>query len=99
MSDFAPVDVSVIIVNWNTREILRQCLRSVFAETHGIGFEVIVIDNASSDNSVEMVRDEFPGVRLIANTKNVGFAAANNQGMAIASGRICSCSTATRSFF
>jgi len=87
MSDSAPVDVSVIIVNWNTREILRQCLRSVFAETQDIGFEVIVIDNASSDNSVEMVRGEFPGVRLIANTKNVGFAAGNNQGMAIASGR------------
>jgi GT2 family glycosyltransferase len=87
MNEAAPIDVSIIIVNWNTREILRECLCSVFAETHGVGFEVIVIDNASSDNSVEMVRDEFPGVHLIANTKNVGFAAANNQGMAVACGR------------
>ena len=67
MSDSAPIDVSVLIVNWNTREILRQCLASVFAETHGINFEVIVIDNASSDKSAEMVRGAFPGVRLIAN--------------------------------
>jgi GT2 family glycosyltransferase len=87
MNDSAQVDVSVIIVNWNTEEILRQCLRSVYAETHGISFEVIVIDNASSDNSVEMVRGAFCDVKLIANKKNVGFAAANNQGIAIANGR------------
>lgn len=81
------MDVSVIIVNWNTRDILRNCLTSVFQQTHGIEFEVIVIDNASSDGSVQMVKTEFPQVVLIENTENRGFAAANNQGMRIAKGR------------
>lgn len=87
MTSDRPVDVSVIIVNWNTVDILRDCLRSVFSETTGISFEVIVVDNASSDGSVEMIRQEFGQVILIANTENRGFAAANNQGMAIANGR------------
>jgi len=80
-------DVSLIIVNWNTRDILRDCLASVFAQTTGIDFEVIVIDNASSDGSAEMVKQEFPQVILIENEQNKGFAAANNQGMRIAKGR------------
>jgi len=82
-----PFDISIIIVNWNTRDVLRNCLRSVFEQTKDISFEVIVIDNASSDGSADMVKREFPGVRLIENTKNLGFAAANNQGMKIAKGR------------
>ncbi len=82
-----PIDISIIIVNWNTRDILRDCLASVYAQTQGIEFEVIVIDNASSDGSVEMVKFEFPQVILIENTDNKGFAAANNQGMRIANGR------------
>ncbi len=81
------IDVSVIIVNWNTRELLRDCLASVYAETRGIGLEVIVVDNASSDGSAVMVEAEFPQVRLIRNPDNRGFAAANNQGIAIATGR------------
>lgn len=79
--------VSVIIVNWNTRDILRDCLASVFEQTAGIGYEVIVIDNASSDGSAEMVKREFPQVVLIKNDQNRGFAAANNQGIKIAKGR------------
>ncbi len=81
------IDVSIIIVNWNTRDILRNCLTSVFQQTHGMDFEVIVIDNASSDGSVQMVKSEFPQVILVENTENRGFAAANNQGMRIAKGR------------
>jgi len=81
------MDVSVIIVNWNTRSILRDCLSSVFKQTQGIEFEVIVIDNGSSDSSVQMVETEFSQVNIIANTENRGFAAANNQGMAVAKGR------------
>jgi GT2 family glycosyltransferase len=81
------VDVSIIIVNWNTINLLRQCLASVYQETRGVGFEVIVIDNASSDGSAEMAGKEFPEATLIVNTENLGFAAANNQGLAIASGR------------
>lgn len=81
------INVSVVIVNWNTRDILRDCLRSIYDQTRGLEFEVIVVDNASSDGSAEMVRKEFPGVRLIANDTNRGFAAANNQGMRVARGR------------
>ena len=81
------VDVSIIIVNLNTRDLLRACLRSVFSETSTISYEVIVIDNASSDGSVEMVRTEFPAVRLFANTTNEGFARPNNEGMARATGK------------
>ena len=92
----ATPEVTVIIVNWNTRDLLRGCLASVIAETTA-DHEIIVIDNASSDASCAMVRAEFPGVTLIANTVNRGFAAANNQGLAIARGRKCCCSTPIRS--
>ena len=81
------MDVSTIIVNWNTCEILRNCLVSIFASTKDVEFEVIVIDNASSDGSVDMVKSEFPQVEIIVNTENRGFAAANNQGITIARGR------------
>jgi GT2 family glycosyltransferase len=80
-------DVSVIIVNWNTCDLLRQCLQSVRDHTLGSRFETIVIDNASTDKSVAMVRAEFPEVVLIENTENCGFAAANNQGIVVAKGR------------
>ena len=80
-------DVSIIIVNWNTRDILRDCLASVYEQTHGITFELIVVDNASSDGSAEMVKQEFPQVYLVGNSENRGFAAANNQGIQIAQGR------------
>jgi len=81
------MDISVIVVNRNTRDILRKCLASVLAETAGISFEVIVVDNGSTDGSAEMVRHEFPQVTLIGNQDNRGFAAANNQGMRVARGR------------
>ena len=84
MIEASPTDVSVIIVNWNTSDLLRQCLHSVFAQTSSIECEVIVVDNGSTDGSVEMVRQEFPRVNLLANYENRGFAAANNQGIAIA---------------
>jgi GT2 family glycosyltransferase len=81
------VDVSVIIVNWNTRDILYDCLKSVYEQTSGLDFEVIVIDNASEDGSQEMVKKEFREAVLIENSTNRGFAAANNQGLEIAKGR------------
>jgi hypothetical protein len=80
-------DVSVVIVNWNAKDVLRGCLESVFAETRGVEYEVIVVDNASSDSSAEMVRDEFPQAKVIANGENRGFAAGNNDGIAAANGR------------
>lgn len=79
--------LSIIIVNWNTRNILRDCLESVYSGTKKVQFEIIVIDNASTDDSVAMVKSNFPQVVLIENSENRGFAAANNQGMAIAKGR------------
>lgn len=82
----ASPDVTVIVVNWNTRDLLRNCIASIIAETTR-EHEIIVIDNASSDRSAEMVAAEFPNVVLIANSDNRGFAAANNQGLRIALGR------------
>lgn len=81
------MDVSMIIVNLNSRKLLEDCLNSVYQYTHGIEFEVIVVDNASTDGSVEMVKRQFPQVRLIANAVNDRYAIANNQGLDIAQGR------------
>ncbi len=81
------MNVSIVIVNWNTKSILRDCLKSVYEQTKDISFEVIVIDNASADGSVDMIKSDFPKVILIENKKNKGFAAANNQGIARAKGR------------
>jgi GT2 family glycosyltransferase len=81
------MDVSIIIVNWNTKAILRDCLDSIYRQTKKLSFEVIVVDNASSDGSGEMVKKEFLNAALIENSKNHGFAAANNQGIALARGR------------
>jgi len=80
-------DVSVIIVSWNTQDILRNCLRSIYEQSGDSSLEVIVIDNASTDGSAEMVKKDFQRVILIENSENRGFAAANNQGIAIATGR------------
>lgn len=79
------MDLSIVVVNWNTRQLLRECLESVRANAPA-SFELIVVDNGSTDGSVEMVRSDFPEVVLIANEDNRGFAAANNQGFAIARG-------------
>jgi hypothetical protein len=81
------MDVSVVIVSWNTRDILRGCLRSIFEQTREVSFETFVVDNNSHDGSAEMVRAEFPGVKLIKNAQNRGFAAANNQAVREASAR------------
>ncbi len=80
-------EVSVVVVNWNTQDILRDCLRSIYEQCGEIDIEVIVIDNASTDGSVEMVKKDFPQVTLIENSQNRGFSAANNQGIDISKGR------------
>lgn len=82
-----PIDVSLIIVAWNSEAWLRRCLRSVFAKTSELAVEVIVVDNASSDRSVQVAMNEFTGVNIVQNMANLGFAAAVNQGLAVASGR------------
>ncbi len=81
------MDLSIIIVSWNVREILRENLRLTLSATAGLSSEVIVIDNASIDGSAAMVASEFPTVKLIANAENLGFAQANNQGLTLATGR------------
>ena len=80
-------DVSIIIVNWNACDYLRDCIRSIVIAAGPITFEIIVVDNNSQDASVAMVRREFPTITLIVNSENRGFAAANNQGLRIATGR------------
>lgn len=80
------VGVSVIIVNYNTRELLRNCLRSVFEKTEGVSFEVIVSDNGSEDGSIEMLKQEFPQVVLVENRANLGFGTGNNRGLDVARG-------------
>ena len=79
--------LSVIVVSWNTRDLLAQCLRSVDEATGDLYVEIIVVDNSSTDGSTEMVRHEFPQVCLIENVENVGFARANNQAICVGQGR------------
>ncbi|WP_444092408.1 glycosyltransferase family 2 protein [Bacteroides sp.] len=81
------MDVSVVIVNYNTCFLLLQCLNSIYQIVEGIDFEVIVVDNASSDNSIQSVKDKFPQVILIENSENIGFGRANNLGVKYACGK------------
>ncbi|MEI8305979.1 MAG: glycosyltransferase family 2 protein [Chloroflexales bacterium] len=83
----ATLDLSIIIVSWNVRDLLIRALECVYATVQRSSFEVIVLDNASSDDSVAVVRERFPAVRMIVNQENIGFGRANNQGAAIAHGR------------
>ena len=70
-------ELSIVILSWNTKDLLRACLQSVCRRDHGLELEVIVVDNASEDDSVAMVREEFPDVRLICNDRNEGYARGN----------------------
>lgn len=81
------LDVSVIIVNYNTKDLTYNCLKSVFEMTKNISFEVIVSDNGSTDGSIEMIKTDFPSVILIENNSNLGFGAANNKGLDVAKGK------------
>lgn len=80
-------DISVIVLNWNTRQLLRKCIASVYGTVSPIDIEVIVVDNNSSDGSADMVAESFPDATLIRNSKNIGFSAGNNLAIRQASGR------------
>ncbi|HVW85535.1 MAG TPA: glycosyltransferase family 2 protein [Bryobacteraceae bacterium] len=80
-------EVSVVIISFNTRDLLRECLTDLYRELEGIPNEVFVVDNVSRDASAEMVEREFPQVRLIRSPVNLGFGAANNRAFALATGR------------
>lgn len=77
----AVLDLAIVIVNYNVVDLLRRCLETVFASEGAFTYRVCVVDNCSADDSVAMVRAEFPQVELIANEENVGYPAANNQGL------------------
>jgi GT2 family glycosyltransferase len=81
------IDLSVVIINWNTKELLLNCIRSIQETTHKISYEIIVVDNGSQDGSQRAVNENFSEVRLIENGKNLGFARANNIGIRASCGR------------
>lgn len=81
------IDLSIVVISFNTLEMTKACLFSVFENLDGLSAQVIVVDNNSHDGSAEMVRSQFPTAQLITNSDNRGFAAANNQGFQIAGGR------------
>jgi GT2 family glycosyltransferase len=81
------MDVSVIIVNYNTVELTIQCINSIYKHTKDITFELIVVDNASTDNSVKLLTDMFPKLTIIKNKENIGFGRANNIGINVSKGK------------
>jgi GT2 family glycosyltransferase len=83
----APPVLTVIVVNWNTKSLLRKCLRSVIDQRPPFPYEIIVVDNGSNDGSTDMIRTEFPQVCLIASESNLGFSKANNLALRRARGR------------
>ncbi len=87
MASNSQKDLAVIIVSWNVKDAVLENLRSVFASEPILALDVILVDNASEDRTVEAVREAFPDVRVIANKENLGFAAACNQGLAASSAR------------
>ncbi len=81
------LDLSVIVVSWNVRNLLEPCLGSIKAAARGLSAEIFVVDNASHDGSAEMVRQVFPEIQLITNAQNLGFGAANNQALRLSRGK------------
>ncbi len=81
------MDLSIIIVSWNVENLLRKNLKAIFKNSSNISFEIFVVDNASKDGTAEMIKTEFPQVKLIVNERNFGFAKANNEAIRYASGR------------
>ena len=80
------MDVSIVIVNYNTKELTTNCIKSIFEHTSGCEFEIILVDNASQDGSKEIF-ESMPGIRYIYNDKNAGFGTANNIGAKVAKGK------------
>lgn len=80
------MELSIIIVSWQVKELLKKCLKSIERFAGDLDYEILVVDNASIDGTTTMVKKEFPQIKLIANSKNLGFAAANNQALKIAQG-------------
>ena len=81
------MDVSIVIVNWNSRHFLDACIRSIQRHTSGIDYEIVVIDSGSFDGCDKLLRREFPQVRFVQSDVNLGFAGANNRAYACTTGR------------
>ena len=81
------MDISFIIVNYNTKGLLKYCLKGIEHARIACSYEIIVVDNASADQSAAMVRSLFPKVKLIEAPRNLGFAAGNNLGMKVSQGK------------
>jgi GT2 family glycosyltransferase len=80
------MDLSIILVNWNSVAYLRECIASIYRYTSGLSFEVIVVDNASPEGGIDVLQEEFPQITILKSDTNIGFAAANNLGFSHSSG-------------
>src|SRR4051794_5253046 len=78
--------LSIVILCWNDLKVISNCLKSIFDQTRGLQFEVIVSDNGSTDGSIAYIRENFPKVRILENGSNLGFAKGNNAGIRVAEG-------------
>jgi GT2 family glycosyltransferase len=87
----APPLVSIIVINYRTRELTLECLRSVVRETDSVSYEILLVDNASNDGLIEAVAQEMPDVRCMPLAENVGFARGNNIAASRREANICSC--------
>ena len=81
------LDLSIVIVSWNVEKLLQECLSSIYKNQGEVTLEVFVVDNASSDNTIDMIKVNFPQVKIINNINNLGFSAANNQGIEQSQGK------------
>lgn len=88
---FNSADLSIIIVNYNAKDYLKQCLDSIYSNSSKVNFEVILVDNCSLDGSVGMVRERFANIKIIENIRNKGFVKANNQGLESSRGKYILC--------
>ncbi|HEY6906731.1 MAG TPA: glycosyltransferase family 2 protein, partial [Ignavibacteriaceae bacterium] len=80
------MDLSIIIVNYNVKEFLQNLIHSIRKAGTSLNYEIIIVDNSSSDGSVDFISEKFPDVTLISNKENLGFGKANNQALKIAKG-------------
>ncbi|MEN6372613.1 MAG: glycosyltransferase family 2 protein [Armatimonadota bacterium] len=87
LEDEAVIDLSITVASYNTLEYTKECIKSIYENTRRINFEIIIVDNNSTDGSPDMIRKEFPGVTLICNDKNLGIPKATNLGISISKGR------------
>ncbi|MCA8833437.1 glycosyltransferase family 2 protein [Hymenobacter pini] len=82
------IQVSIVVINYNTFALTTACLESIIAHTHGVSYEIILVDNASVETRPAVFKERFPAIKLVASEKNLGFAGGNNLGIAVAEGEV-----------